>query len=293
MQKDININKIGFVGLGVMGMSMFKNVAKCKEFTAQGFDNDNSKLSTLQKLNLKQASNIKEIFNENDLIITCLPSGKHIKNLFYKENAMSLIKKNQIIVDMSTSQPDLMLKLEKDLKIKNAFIADAPIARTRQAALDGTLAIMVGATNDIFKKIKPILELMGSDIMHCGSVGTGQFTKIINNMILFQNVLALTEASKIAEHYKIDTETLFKNISNCSGDSFALKNHGLKSIVRDNFPDLAFSVKYAQKDLSYALEMANQMGLSTPGSTTINNLFSKAIDEGYGDLYFPVIKKIL
>ena len=112
-------------------------------------------------------------------------------------------------------------------------------------------------------------------------------------MILFQNVLALTEASKIAEHYKIDTETLFKNISNCSGDSFALKNHGLKSIVQDNFPNPAFSVKYAQKDLSYALEIADQMGLSTPGSTTINNLFTKAIDAGYGDLYFPVIKKIL
>ena len=112
-------------------------------------------------------------------------------------------------------------------------------------------------------------------------------------MILFQNVLALSEASKIAEHYKIDTKALFNNISYCSGDSFALKNHGLKSIALDNFPNLAFSVKYAQKDLSYALEMAVQMGLSTPGSTTINNLFNKAIEKGLGDLYFPVIKKIL
>ncbi len=293
MQKDMNINKIGFVGLGVMGMSMFKNLAKCKEFTVQGFDNDNSKLSTLQKLNLKQASNIEEIYKKNDLIITCLPGGKHVEDLYYEKKAMSFIKKNQIIIDMSTSQPDLMLKLEKDLKIKGAFIADAPIARTRQAAIDGTLAIMVGATNDIFKKIKPILKLMGTDIMHCGPVGTGQFTKIINNMILFQNVLALSEASKIAEHYKIETEILFKNISKCSGDSFALKNHGLKSIAQDNFPKPAFSVKYAKKDLSYALEMADQMGLSTPGSNTINNLFNKAIKGGYGDLYFPVIKKIL
>ena len=293
MKKDINIKKIGFIGLGVMGMSMFKNLAKYKEYTLQGFDSDNNKLNSIKKLNLKQALNIEEIYKTNDLIITCLPGGKHVEHLYYKENGMSFVTKNQIIIDMSTSQPDLMLKLEKDLKIKEAFIADAPIARTRQAAIDGTLAIMVGATNDIFEKIRPILELMGSDVMHCGPVGTGQFTKIINNMILFQNVLALSEASKIAEHYKIDTETLFKNISNCSGDSFALKNHGLKSIVRDNFPNPAFSVKYAQKDLSYALEMANQMGLSTPGSTTINNLFSKAIDEGYGDLYFPVIKKIL
>ncbi len=293
MKKVIKINTVGFIGLGVMGMSMFKNIAKCKDFTVQGFDNDTNKLNALKKLNLSQASNIEEIYKKNDLIITCLPGGEHLENLYYKENALSFVKKNQIIIDMSTSQPDLMIKLQNNLKEKDAFFADAPIARTRQAAIDGTLAIMVGTTNDIYTKIMPVLELMGSDIMHCGPVGTGQFTKIINNMILFQNVLALTEASKIAEHYKIDTTTLFKNISNCSGDSFALKNHGLKSIAPDNFPNPAFSVKYAQKDLSYALEMANQMGLKTPGNITIDNLFTKAIKEGYGDLYFPVIKKVL
>mgnify|MGYP001169618136 FL=1 len=83
MQKDININKIGFVGLGVMGMSMFKNLAKCKEFTVQGFDNDNSKLRTLQNMSLKQASNIEEIYKKNDLIITCLPGGKHVESVYY------------------------------------------------------------------------------------------------------------------------------------------------------------------------------------------------------------------
>ena len=125
MQKNIKINTIGFIGLGVMGMSMFKNLTKCKELSPQGFDIDNDKLSALKKMNLKQASNIEEIYKTNDLIITCLPSGKHVEHLYYKENAMSFIRKNQIIIDMSTSQPDLMLKLEKDLKIKDAFIADA------------------------------------------------------------------------------------------------------------------------------------------------------------------------
>ena len=178
MQKNIKINTVGFIGLGVMGMSMFKNLTKYKELSPQGFDIDNDKLSTLKKMNLKQASNIEEIYKTNDLIITCLPGGKHVEHLYYKENAISFIRKNQIIIDMSTSQPDLMLKLEKDLKIKEAFIADAPIARTRQAAIDGTLAIMVGATNDIFKRIKPILELMGSDVMHCGPVELDNLLKL-------------------------------------------------------------------------------------------------------------------
>ena len=113
MQKNIKINTVGFIGLGVMGMSMFKNLTKYKELSLQGFDIDDAKLSTLKKMNLKQASNIEEIYNTNDLIITCLPGGKHVEHLYYKENAMSFVRKNQIIVDMSTSQPDLMIKLEK------------------------------------------------------------------------------------------------------------------------------------------------------------------------------------
>ena len=112
MQKNIKINTVGFIGLGVMGMSMFKNLTKYKELSPQGFDIDNDKLSTLKKMNLKQASNIEEIYKTNDLIITCLPGGKHVEHLYYKEDAMSFIRKNQIIIDMSTSQPDLMLKLE-------------------------------------------------------------------------------------------------------------------------------------------------------------------------------------
>ena len=102
MQINIKINTVGFIGLGVMGMSMFKNLTKCKELSPQGFDIDNVKLSTLKKMNFKQASNIEEIYNTNDLIITCLPGGKNVEHLYYKENAMSFVRKNQIIIDTLT-----------------------------------------------------------------------------------------------------------------------------------------------------------------------------------------------
>ena len=153
MKKVININTVGFIGLGVMGMSMFKNIAKCKDLTVQGFDNDTKKLNELKKLNLSQASNIEEIYKKNDLIITCLPGGEHLENLYYKENALSFVKKNQIIIDMSTSQPDLMIKLQNNLKEKDAFFADAPIARTRQAAIDGTLEVWASIFSSILTTI--------------------------------------------------------------------------------------------------------------------------------------------
>ena len=121
---------------------------------------------------------------------------------------------------------------------------------------------MVGSDQVVFESIIRVLELVGSDIIHCGDVGSGQFTKILNNMVLFQNVLALSEASKIAERYNLDCGQLFQNISKCSGDSFALKNHGLKSIIKDNYPNPAFSVKYAQKDLSYAIDLAKKQNIN-------------------------------
>ena len=293
MKPKFNIKNIGFIGLGVMGMPMCINLSKNKKFNVSGFDKNEDKNKMLAKLGLKTTLNPIEIYEKNDLVITCLPGGKFVEKLYFEDKMISFVRENQIIIDMSTSQPDLMTKINKTLKDKKSSFADAPIARTRQAAIDGTLAIMVGSNQIVFQTIKPVLELMGSDIMHCGDVGSGQFTKILNNMILFQNVLALSEASRIAEKYNLNSEQLFQNISKCSGDSFALKNHGLKSIIKDNYPNPAFSVKYAQKDLSYAIELAKKQNIHTPGCYNLNEVFTKAIVEGYGDLYFPVIKKVL
>ena len=102
-----------------------------------------------------------------------------------------------------------MVRLEDEIKIKSTHFADAQIERTRQAAIDGTLAIMVGSTKNVYNKILPTLKYMGNDIMHCGKTGSGQLTKILNNMILFETVVALSEAANIAEHYGMDVESLY------------------------------------------------------------------------------------
>ena len=183
--------------------------------------------------------------------------------------------------------------LNINIKKKNSFFADAPIAKTRQAAIDGTLAIMVGSDLNTYKHLLPVFNLIGEDIMHCGDVGSGQLTKIMNNMILFETVVALSEAANIAEKYGMSVEKLFNNITKCSGDSFALKNHGLRSIAKDNFPSPAFSSEYALKDLSYALELGNKLKIKLPGAETAKKLLQTSIEQGDKDLYFPVIKKYL
>ena len=292
--KNQTINVIGFIGLGVMGNSMSKNLLKNKKWSVIVKDLNQSKEEDLQNHGAIIASDIKEVFDKSDVIITCLPGGSYVNEMYFgKQDMISVIKPNKYIVDMSTSQPDLMVKLNINIKKKNSFFADAPIAKTRQAAIDGTLAIMVGSDLNTYKHLLPVFNLIGEDIMHCGDVGSGQLTKIMNNMILFETVVALSEAANIAEKYGMNVSKLFNNITKCSGDSFALKNHGLKSIAKDNFPSPAFSSEYALKDLSYALELGNKLKVKLPGAETAERLLQTSIERGDKDLYFPVIKKYL
>ena len=273
---------------------MCKNLLKNNQWDILINDLNPEKEKTLENHGAKITRNIEEIFKKSDLVITCLPGGSFVKELYFtKQNMIQNIKKGQFIIDMSTSQPDLMVELEKEAKNRKAYFADAPIARTRQAAVDATLAIMVGSEKEVFLKILPVLEYMGQDIMFCGKAGSGQLTKKLNNMILFETVVALSEAANIAENYGMNVESLFNNITKCSGDSFALRNHGLKSISQDNFPTQAFSSEYALKDLSYALELGRNLNLKLPGAITTEKLFKISIQNGDKDSYFPAVKKHL
>ena len=286
------IKNIGFIGLGVMGSPMCKNLVKNKQWHIIVHDLDNSKEKELEKNGASIAKNINELFDVADMIITCLPGGDFVREIYLGEKKIvSEINPDKLIIDMSTSQPDLMIELNKLITKKGSFFADAPIARTRQAAKDGTLAIMVGSKKQVYNRIFPILEYMGKDIMHCGDVGTGQMTKILNNMILFETVVALSEAANIAEKYDMSVKNLFENITKCSGDSFALRNHGLKSIAQNHFPSPAFSSEYALKDLSYAINLGKTHNLNLPGAYSAKKLLKKSIMNGDKDLYFPVIKK--
>ena len=165
------------------------------------------------------------------------------------------------MVDLGTSSVSQTRDFAKQLQAKGAAWADAPIARTRQAAQDGTLSVMVGTTPELYAAIEPLIRCFATDVTHCGDVGAGQVTKILNNMVLFETVNALSEAVAVAKHNGVDPKLLLDTLSKGSADSFALRNHGMKAIVPGVFPERAFSTEYALKDLSYALELAGDAGL--------------------------------
>jgi 3-hydroxyisobutyrate dehydrogenase len=177
------------------------------------------------------------------------------------------------------------------LQASGAVWADAPIARTRQAARDGTLSVMVGASPELFAAIEPLIRCFATDVTRCGDVGTGQVTKILNNMVVFETVNALAEAVAVARRNGVDPALLLDTLSKGSADSFALRNHGLKAIVPGHFPERAFSTEYALKDLSYALELAHDADIKIRGAELMAEVLQEAIDAGSGGAYFPVIAK--
>jgi 3-hydroxyisobutyrate dehydrogenase len=284
---------IGFIGLGVMGEPICRNLTRKSGASVIAFDLAPEPLSRLSADGADIAGSIAEVVSRSEIVLLCLPSAKHVRSVFEGDGVLKHIRKGQIVVDLGTSSVSQTRDFAKQLQARGACWADAPIARTRQAAQNGTLSVMVGATPELFNTIEPLIRCFATDVTHCGATGAGQVTKILNNMVLFETVNALAEAVAVAKHNGVDPALLLDTLSKGSADSFALRNHGLKAIVPGNFPERAFSTEYALKDLSYALELAADAGIKIRGAELIGQVLQEAIDAGSGGAYFPVIAKLI
>jgi 3-hydroxyisobutyrate dehydrogenase len=225
------------------------------------------------------------------VILLSLPDGKAVAAVVGQLEPY--LRAEQCVVDTSTSSVELTRQIGARLTGKGILYADAPVARTREAASRGELSIMVGATEDTFARVRPILQTMGTDVTHCGPVGCGQVVKILNNMLVFQHCGALAEAIAIGRRNGVPADVLLPTMAMGSGDSFVLRNHGMKAMLPGDFPVRAFSTRYAIKDLSYALEMAEASGLDVAAAKLTMERLRQADQAGYGDQYHPVVLKVI
>ena len=284
---------LGFIGLGVMGEPICRNIIRRSGRPVIAFDLAAEPLKRMASEGGVIAASIAEVVTRSDLVFLCLPSAKHVRSVFESDGILAHVRPGQVVVDLGTSSVKQTRDFAAQLQAKGAGWVDAPIARTRQAAQDGTLSVMVGATPAQFAAIEPLIRCFATDITLCGEVGAGQVTKILNNMVLFETVNALAEAAAVARQSGVDPKLLLETLSKGSADSFALRNHGLKPIVPGAFPERAFSTEYALKDLSYALELAGDAGLKLRGAELVGTILQEAIDAGDGGAYFPVIAKLM
>jgi len=287
----LQTNNLGFIGLGVMGEPICRNLVKKSGAAVIAFDLSPEPVARLRAEGADVAGSVAEVVNKSEIVFLCLPSAKHVRSVFEGDGILKNIRAKQVVVDLGTSSVKQTRDFAHRLQARGASWVDAPIARTRQAAQDGTLSVMVGAAPELFAAIEPLIRCFATDVTSCGDVGAGQVTKILNNMVLFQTVNALAEAVAVAERSGVDPALLLDTLSKGSADSFALRNHGIKAIVPGNFPERAFSTEYALKDLSYALELADDAGIKIRGAELIGKVLQEAIDAGSGEAYFPVIAK--
>jgi 3-hydroxyisobutyrate dehydrogenase len=286
--------KIGFIGLGVMGEPICRNLARKSGKPVVGFDLADAPLQRLAEVGVMRAASPAQLAEQSDVIFMALPSGKHVEAVCGgPDGLLAHAAARHTIVDLGTSAVDLTRALATRFAAKGADYADAPIARTRQAAEEGTLSVMVGAADVTFAKLKPLIGTFATDITHCGPVGSGQVVKILNNMVLMQTVVALAEALEAAKRAGLNGRLLFETLMKGSADSFALRNHGMKAMLTDMFPERAFSTRYARKDLGYALDLAQSVGIKLEGAELADRLLEQAVDEGFGDLYWPVLSRVV
>jgi 3-hydroxyisobutyrate dehydrogenase-like beta-hydroxyacid dehydrogenase len=188
---------------------------------------------------------------------------------------------------------NLARDLHARFSARGVQFADAPVARTREAAEAGTLSVMVGGAERTFTRLKPLLACFADEITFCGGPGAGQAMKIVNNMVLFQNVVALAEALALIKHAGLDLKLAFEVLAKGSADSFALRNHGMKAMLPDAYPQRAFSVEYALKDIRYALQFGREAGLELTGALNARALLKRASEAGFGAEYFPVLARVI
>jgi 3-hydroxyisobutyrate dehydrogenase-like beta-hydroxyacid dehydrogenase len=285
---------IGFIGVGVMGEPMCRNLKRKSGATVVALDRDAAPLQRLAQEGVVIASSVREVVEAAAIVFMCLPSGDAVDAVVHGPGGIaSHLRPGQIVVDLGTSPVDLARALASEFAREGATFIDAPIARTRAAAEAGTLAVMVGADAQTFETVRPWLATFAAEITLCGPVGSGQVVKILNNMVLFETVVAISEAKAIAERAGVAGAVLFDALSKGSADSFALRNHGMKAVLPDDFPLRAFSVSYARKDLTYALRLADQGGVDARGAKVADHWFAQAIADGVQDQYWPVVSRLL
>jgi 3-hydroxyisobutyrate dehydrogenase-like beta-hydroxyacid dehydrogenase len=285
---------IGFIGVGVMGEPICRHLAQKSGKEVIVYDVTAEPLERLKAHGVKSAASVREIAEQCEAVFLSLPGAKEVKEVCVGQaSLLTHMKPATYVIDLSTTPLAVARDIAARFQAKGVNFIDAPVARTRVAAEEGRLLVMVGCTENVFARVKPLLEHFATDVERCGVVGAGQAMKIINNMVLFQNVAALAEALAVIRKLGLDPEKAFDILSKGSADSFALRNHGMKAMVPNRFPERAFSVEYALKDTAYALELSKMTRIELSGVKHAQALLEKAAAAGHTAEYFPVIAKMI
>lgn len=263
--------KIGFVGLGIMGGAMSRNLHRAG-YDVTVWNRTAAKMDAAEaEWGAKTATSLKSMAAESEVIITIVGDTPDVTEVIAgEEGILAGARPGTILIDMSTISPEATRELARLAKEKGVMMLDAPVSGGDIGAKNGTLSIMVGGEEEVLSKVRPILEVMGKSIIHCGPIGAGQTVKACNQILCGLNLLAMVEALAFAKKAGVDLEKMIEVTSQGAGGSWALANYGPRVIKGDLDP--GFSVRFQQKDLRIVLAEAERMELPLLGTATVQQL---------------------
>lgn len=284
------MKKIGFIGVGIMGKPMANNLLKAG-YPVKVFDLVAEPVQELVAAGAIEGYSSKDVAEYADIIITMLPNSPEVKEVVLGENGvLQGVKPGTILVDMSSIAPLVSQELAAQLKEKGVIMLDAPVSGGEPKAIDGTLAIMVGGPENAFETVKDILSVMGSSVTRVGDIGSGNTTKLANQIIEALNIAAMSEALVLAAKAGVDPEKVYQAIRGGLAGSTVL-DAKVPLVLEGNFKP-GFRIELHIKDLMNALDTAHELGVPVPLSSQILEFMQalkvdgKATDDHGGIIQF-------
>jgi 2-hydroxy-3-oxopropionate reductase len=282
---------IGFIGLGIMGGPMCRNLLKAGHSVVV-YNRSSAPVDRMVELGAKRSASSRDVAERSNIIFTMMPDGPEVEEVII--GALGVLegaRPGSTVVDMSSVNPLVSQKIGASCTAKNVGFLDAPVSGGEPKAIDGTLAIMVGGEEAVFREMEPVLQVMGSSVTLTGPVGAGNFTKLANQIIVACNIAAVGEAFVLATRAGLDPNVVLNAIKGGLAGSTVLNAKAPLMISRNFKP--GFRIRLHQKDLRNALLAAETMKVSLPLTSAIQQILIALMNQGKGDLDHSAIVTFL
>jgi 3-hydroxyisobutyrate dehydrogenase len=271
---------VGFIGLGIMGQGMVRNLLKA-DFEVNVWNRTPKRMEPLIEAGAKGTKSPQDLASQCDIIVICVSDTPDVKEVVMGEHGVIHgAKSGALLVDMSTISPQATREMAAKLEEKGVHMLDAPISGGSEGAAKGTLSIMIGGDGEQVKRAMPYFEAMGKTITHVGGHGAGQMVKLVNQILVVVNMLAVGEAMLFGQAGGLDLKKTLEAVTQGAAGSWMLSNRGPQVLDRDWRP--GFTIDLQQKDLRLVLEAADQMGVPLMATNMVFNLYRTLQREGLG-----------
>ena len=274
------MERIGFIGLGIMGRGMTHNLLKAGHAVTV-WNRNTARADEIVAAGAKSASSPADLASQCDVILVCVSDTPDVEQVLFGENGVSAgVKPGALVIDHSTISPQKTVEMAKRLNEQGAAFLDAPVSGGSEGAKNGTLSIMIGGEAADVERAMPILQAYGKTITHVGPQGAGQMAKLVNQILVVVNQLAASEALLFAQAGGLDLAKTIEAVKGGAAGSWMLANRGPQMIVRDFRP--GFTIDLQQKDLRLVLESANEMGVPLLATSLVFQLYRTLQAQGLG-----------